>query len=41
VPVSLEKGEGLIHVWPLFAPRAPESLAALASLGAFVQRHAA
>jgi epsilon-lactone hydrolase len=41
VQVSLEKGDGLIHVWPLFAPRAPESLAALASLGAFVQRHAA
>jgi acetyl esterase/lipase len=40
VRVSLEKGEGLIHVWPLFAPRAPESIAAIASLGAFVQRHA-
>lgn len=40
VEVSLEKGEGLIHVWPLFAPRAPESSAALASLGAFVQKYA-
>ena len=40
VQVSLEKGDGLIHVWPLFAPRAPESIAALASLGGFVQRHA-
>jgi acetyl esterase/lipase len=40
VEVSLEKGEGLIHVWPLFAPGAPESIAALESLGAFARRHA-
>jgi acetyl esterase/lipase len=39
VEVALEKGEGLIHVWPLFAPRAPESISAIASLGAFVRRH--
>jgi acetyl esterase/lipase len=40
VQVSLEQGEGLIHVWPLFAPSAPESIAAIESLGAFVRRHA-
>jgi acetyl esterase/lipase len=40
VEVVLEKGEGLVHVWPLFAPGAPESLAAIASLGAFVRKHA-
>jgi acetyl esterase/lipase len=40
VEVVLEKGEGLVHVWPLFAPSAPESLSALASLGAFVRKHA-
>jgi acetyl esterase/lipase len=40
VEVTLEQGEGLIHVWPLFAPHAPESIAAIASLGAVVQRHA-
>jgi acetyl esterase/lipase len=40
VEVVLEKGEGLVHVWPLFAPGAPESLAALESLGAFVRKHA-
>jgi acetyl esterase/lipase len=39
VEVNLEVGEGLIHVWPLFAPTAPESIAAIDSLGAFVRRH--
>jgi epsilon-lactone hydrolase len=36
VPVSYFEGEGLIHVWPVLAPHAPESKAALERLGAFV-----
>ena len=38
VSVQLEKGEGLIHVWPVFGPAFPESISALESIGAFVRK---
>jgi monoterpene epsilon-lactone hydrolase len=41
VDVSLEKGEGLIHVWHLFGPEMPESRDAVAAIGAFVRKHLA
>ena len=39
VDVTLEKGEGLIHVWHLFGPNVPESVEALERIGAFVRKH--
>ncbi|MCH2170291.1 alpha/beta hydrolase [Myxococcota bacterium] len=39
VDVTLEKGEGLIHVWPLFGPGVPEGVEAVDSIGAFVRKH--
>lgn len=41
VDVTLEKGEGLIHVWHLFGPEMPESRDAVARIGAFVRKHIA
>ncbi len=40
VSVTLEEEEGLMHVWQLF-PDVPESDAAVARIGAFVDRHLA
>ena len=40
VDVTLEVEEGAFHVWHHAAPKVPESLAAIARIGAFVQRHA-
>lgn len=37
VPVQLEKGEGLIHVWPMFGDDVPEAAEAVRSIGAFVR----
>lgn len=39
VDVSLEQGEGLIHVWQLFGPDMPESVDALKRIGEFVCSH--
>ena len=39
VDVTLEKGEGLIHVWQLFGPEMPEAREAVARIGAFVRKH--
>ncbi len=40
VQVSVEEGEGMIHVWHLFADRLPEARAAIERVGAFVRSHA-
>jgi acetyl esterase/lipase len=40
VDVTLERGEGLIHVWHFF-PEVPEAAAAIARIGEFVAKHAA
>ena len=40
VDVTLERGEGLIHVWHIFGPDLPESIAAIARIGEFVAKHA-
>jgi len=37
VPVLLEKGEGLIHVWPMFGDDVPEAADAVRNIGAFVR----
>jgi acetyl esterase/lipase len=39
VDVTLEKGEGLIHVWHLFGPDVPEARDAVERIGAFVRKH--
>lgn len=39
VDVSLETWPGLVHVWPLLAPTAPESEQAVARIGEFVIKH--
>ena len=39
VDVTLEKGEGLVHVWHLFGPEMPEARDAVARIGAFVRKH--
>lgn len=39
VQVSVEEGEGMIHVWHLFADRLPEARAAIQRVGAFVREH--
>ena len=39
VDVTLEKGEGLVHVWHLFGPEMPEAREAVARIGAFVRKH--
>jgi acetyl esterase/lipase len=41
VDVTLERGEGLIHVWQFFGAEVPESQAAIARIGEFVAKHAA
>jgi len=41
VEVVLEVEQGAPHVWHHFAPKVPESLAAIARLGDFIRRHAA
>jgi len=41
VDVTLERGEGLIHVWQFFGADVPESVAAIARIGEFVAKHAA
>ncbi len=37
VPVLLERGEGLIHVWPMFGDGVPEAADAVKNIGAFVR----
>lgn len=37
VPVLLERGEGLIHVWPMFGDEVPEALDAVRNIGAFIR----
>lgn len=37
VPVLLEKGEGLIHVWAMFGDDVPEAADAVRNIGAFVR----
>lgn len=37
VPVLLEKGPGLIHVWPMFGDGVPEAAEAVKNIGAFVR----
>jgi monoterpene epsilon-lactone hydrolase len=39
VDVTLEVGEGLIHVWPFFGEQVPESVASVARIGEFVRKH--
>lgn len=39
VPVQFEPGYGLAHIWPLIAPKAPESDRVLQKLAAFVEPH--
>lgn len=39
VEVRYFEGEGLIHVWPVLAPGAPESARALERVGEFVRAH--
>jgi len=39
VDVTLEKSEGLVHVWHLFGPEMPEAREAVARIGAFVRKH--
>ena len=39
VDVTLEVGEGLIHVWPFFGEQVPESVASVARIGDFVRKH--
>ena len=41
VDVTLERGEGLIHVWQFFGPDVPESVSAIARIGEFVAKYAA
>jgi acetyl esterase/lipase len=41
VDVTLEIGEGLIHVWQLFGPSVPESVEAVDRIGAFVRARTA
>ena len=41
VDVTTFMGEGLIHVWPVLVPTAPESVAALEQIGEFIGKHAA
>jgi len=41
VDVTLERGDGLVHVWHFFGPDVPESVAAIARIGEFVAKHAA
>ena len=41
VDVTLERGEGLIHVWQFFGPDVPESVSAIARIGEFVSKYAA
>jgi acetyl esterase/lipase len=41
VDVTLERGEGLIHVWQFFGADVPESIAAIQRIGEFVAKHAA
>ena len=40
VAVSIEEGDGMIHVWHLFADRLPEARAAIERVGVFVRSHA-
>ena len=39
VDVSYFQGDGLVHVWPVLAPTAPESEAALEQMAGFTERH--
>jgi len=39
VDVSYFQGDGLVHVWPVLAPTAPESEAALEQMAEFTERH--
>jgi monoterpene epsilon-lactone hydrolase len=39
VDLSLEVGEGLIHVWPFFGDQVPEAVESVARIGDFVRKH--
>jgi len=39
VEIDYFEGEGLVHVWPLIAPQAPETSEALSRMGSFVSKH--
>jgi acetyl esterase/lipase len=39
VDVTYFQGDGLVHVWPVLAPTAPESEAALEQMAGFTERH--
>ena len=39
VAVSIEEGDGRIHVWHLSADRLPEARAAIERIGVFVRSH--
>jgi monoterpene epsilon-lactone hydrolase len=41
VEVTLKRWQGMIHVFPLFAGMVPEGKAAIAEMGAFLQKHLA
>lgn len=41
VALDYFEGEGLVHVWPVMVPPAPESAEALARIAAFLDRHLA
>ena len=40
VEVTLEVASEMVHVWPVFGPRIPESADAIARIGVFVKSHA-
>lgn len=37
VPVLLERGEGLIHVWPMFGDGVPEAVDAVQNIGGYIR----
>lgn len=39
VDATFIEGEGMVHIWPIFADRLPEARKALEQIGAFVKRH--
>lgn len=39
VKIDYFEGEGLVHVWPLIAPQAPETSKALIRMGSFISEH--
>jgi monoterpene epsilon-lactone hydrolase len=39
VDATFVEGEGMVHIWPIFADRLPEARDSLEQIGAFVRRH--